>query len=77
VRGLIETAFARSRTVLLALLLLLVAGIAAYRTIPKEADPDIQIPIVYVSVKTTHHRAPPTTATRATHDSGTCTASAA
>ncbi len=50
-RGLIETAFARSRTVLLALLLLLVAGIAAYRTIPKEADPDIQIPIVYVSVR--------------------------
>ena len=50
-KGLIETAFARSRTVLLALLLLLVAGIAAYRTIPKEADPDIQIPIVYVSVR--------------------------
>ncbi len=50
-RGLIDTAFARSRTVLLALLLLLVAGAAAYRTIPKEADPDIQVPIVYVSVR--------------------------
>jgi len=51
VSGPIETAFAHARTVLLLLLLLLVAGIAAYRTIPKEADPDIQVPVVYVSVQ--------------------------
>ena len=50
-RRLIETAFAHSRTVLLALALLLVAGAVAYRSIPKEADPDIQVPIVYVSVR--------------------------
>ena len=46
--GLIEASFSRSRTVLLALLLILVAGIQAYRDIPKEADPDVSIPIVYV-----------------------------
>ncbi|MDX1541802.1 MAG: efflux RND transporter permease subunit, partial [Geminicoccaceae bacterium] len=47
---LIEASFARSRTVLLMLLLLLLAGVQVYRTIPKEADPDIQIPIVYVQM---------------------------
>ncbi|MEM9439411.1 MAG: efflux RND transporter permease subunit [Pseudomonadota bacterium] len=46
--GLIKASFSRSRTVLLALLLILIAGIQAYRDIPKEADPDISIPIVYV-----------------------------
>jgi multidrug efflux pump len=45
---LIEASFSRSRTVLLALLLILVAGVQAYRDIPKEADPDVSIPIVYV-----------------------------
>ncbi|HEX6141631.1 MAG TPA: efflux RND transporter permease subunit [Geminicoccaceae bacterium] len=47
---LIEASFARSRTVLLLLLLLLVAGVQVYLTIPKEADPDVQIPIVYVQM---------------------------
>ena len=46
--ALIEASFSRSRTVLLALLLILIAGIQAYRDIPKEADPDVSIPIVYV-----------------------------
>ncbi len=45
---LIEASFSRSRTVLLALVLILVAGVQAYRDIPKEADPDVSIPIVYV-----------------------------
>jgi multidrug efflux pump len=49
-RMLIDAAFARTRTVLLALLLILVAGMATYLTIPKEAEPDVQIPIVYVSI---------------------------
>ena len=49
-RPLIEAAFARVRTVLLILALLLVAGIVTYASIPKEAEPDIQIPIVYVSI---------------------------
>ena len=46
--SLIEASFSRSRTVLLGLVLILVAGIQAYREIPKEADPDVSIPIVYV-----------------------------
>ena len=46
--GIIQASFSRSRTVLLALCLILVAGVQAYRDIPKEADPDISIPIVYV-----------------------------
>ena len=35
---------------LLSLALVLVAGVVVYRGIPKEADPDVQIPIVYVSM---------------------------
>ena len=46
--SLIQASFSRSRTVLLALALILVAGVQAYRDIPKEADPDVSIPIVYV-----------------------------
>ncbi len=40
----------RSRTVVLSLLVVLIGGIVAYMTIPKEAEPDIEIPIVYVSI---------------------------
>jgi len=46
--ALIRASFSRSRTVLLALALILIAGVQAYRDIPKEADPDVSIPIVYV-----------------------------
>ena len=46
--GLIDASFRRSRTVFVALLLIIIAGAIAYQTIPKEADPDIQIPILYV-----------------------------
>jgi len=46
----IETAIARSRTVLLSLLVVLIGGVVAYTTIPKEAEPDVQIPIFYVSI---------------------------
>ena len=46
----IETAIARSRTVLLSLLIVLIGGVVAYTTIPKEAEPDVQIPIFYVSI---------------------------
>ena len=48
--GLIAAAFARSRTVLLGFLLLLVFGVAAYQAIPKEAEPDVAIPVVFVSL---------------------------
>ncbi|MEQ9642188.1 MAG: efflux RND transporter permease subunit [Alphaproteobacteria bacterium] len=48
--AIIDAALSRSRTVLAALVLVLIAGIVAYVTIPKEADPDIDIPIIYVSM---------------------------
>ena len=46
----IETAMSRSRTVLLSLAVVLVAGVIAYLTIPKEAEPDIEIPMIYVHI---------------------------
>ena len=49
--NLIEAAMSRSRTVLLALVVLLLAGFVAYMTIPKEAEPDIEIPNIYVSIR--------------------------
>ncbi|MEQ8371216.1 MAG: efflux RND transporter permease subunit, partial [Alphaproteobacteria bacterium] len=50
--SLIDAALSRSRTTLVGLLFLLVAGTSAWITIPKESEPDINIPIVYVSL---HH----------------------
>lgn len=47
-RTLIDAALNRGRTTLSALLLILIAGTVAYVEIPKEADPDINIPVVYV-----------------------------
>ncbi|MGB0681926.1 MAG: efflux RND transporter permease subunit [Magnetovibrionaceae bacterium] len=47
---LIAAAVSHSRTVLSALLLVLIAGSVAYVSIPKEADPDVNIPIIYVSL---------------------------
>ena len=46
----IESAMSRSRTVLLSLAIVLIGGLFAYLTIPKEAEPDIEIPILYVSI---------------------------
>lgn len=48
--SLIDAALDRSRMVLLALVLILVAGTVSYVTIPKEAFPDVAIPIIYVSI---------------------------
>jgi len=47
---LIEAAMSRSRTVILSLLVVLVGGFIAYNTIPKEAEPDIEIPIIHVHI---------------------------
>ena len=44
----IDAAMARSRTVILGLISVLIAGVIMYVTIPKEAEPDIEIPIIYV-----------------------------
>jgi multidrug efflux pump len=47
---LIDHAISRARTVLSVLALLLLAGAYAYADIAKESDPDINIPILYVSM---------------------------
>lgn len=49
-RTLIDAALGRARTVMLLLLLVLISGTVAYVNIPKEADPDVAIPIIYVSI---------------------------
>ena len=46
----IRAAIERSRATLLLLMCLLIGGLAAYVTIPKEANPDVTIPIIYVSM---------------------------
>jgi multidrug efflux pump len=48
--GIISAALDRSRTVMLVLALILITGAAAYVSIPKESDPDVDIPILYVSM---------------------------
>jgi multidrug efflux pump len=47
---LIDHTIGRSRTVLATLLFILIAGSIAYRDIPRESQPDINIPIIYVTV---------------------------
>jgi multidrug efflux pump len=46
----VETAIANARLTISVLLFLMLAGAMAYVSIPKEAEPDIQIPILYVSL---------------------------
>src|SRR5215210_2362525 len=46
----IDYAISHSRLTLATLLFLLVAGLSAYISIPKEAEPDIKVPLVYVNV---------------------------
>ena len=48
--ALIAAAVSHSRTVIAIMVLLLIAGAYAYVAIPKESDPDVNIPIVYVSM---------------------------
>ena len=47
--NLIETTVAHSRTVIAVLVLIFVSGSIAYITIPKEAEPDVDIPFIFVS----------------------------
>nr|WP_295711357.1 efflux RND transporter permease subunit [uncultured Halomonas sp.] len=49
-RQLINAALAHTRTTLLLLVSLLLAGITAWQMIPKEANPDVTIPMIYVSL---------------------------
>lgn len=46
----IDAALRRSRTILMLFTLIMTVGIVTMITIPKESNPDIQVPIVYVSV---------------------------
>jgi len=48
----IDAAIARSRTTISVLVLILITGLSAYINIPKEAEPDVNIPVIYVSM---HH----------------------
>ncbi|GAB3671350.1 efflux RND transporter permease subunit [Salinisphaera aquimarina] len=60
--ALIAAAFSRPRTVVLGLVVILFAGALAYRDIPKESSPDIDIPTIYVSM--THQGISPEDAER-------------
>ena len=59
---LIRSFVTRPRPVGLVLVILLIAGVAAYVLIPKEAEPDVAIPIVYVNL--THEGISPEDAER-------------
>lgn len=48
--SLIDASLQRSRTVLMLFCLIALVGIATLITIPKESNPDITVPFVYVSV---------------------------
>lgn len=60
--GILKAALGRSRTVVVALLLLTLWGAVVAWEIPKEADPDVQLPVVYVSM--THEGISPEDAER-------------
>src|SRR5436305_14855212 len=46
----IDYAIEHARLTIATLLFLLAAGFSAYLTIPKEAEPDVRIPIIYVQL---------------------------
>jgi multidrug efflux pump len=48
--ALIDAAFSHTRTVALAFVMIIVMGAVAYLSIPKESEPDIPIPTIYVSM---------------------------
>lgn len=49
--ALIEAAVERWRTVLLLLAFIIIVGSVAYKSIPKEAAPDVKIPFIYTSMR--------------------------
>ncbi|HEX5780088.1 MAG TPA: efflux RND transporter permease subunit, partial [Xanthobacteraceae bacterium] len=50
-RRIVEYAIGHARLTLATLAFLLIAGFVAYQAIPKEAEPDVRIPIVYVQLQ--------------------------
>lgn len=61
-KTMVDWAIEHRRSMLLLLLFLFISGITAYQEIPKESEPDIAIPIVYVSM--THEGISPEDAER-------------
>lgn len=49
-RTLIDASLSRTRTVLSIFILLIISGWVTYQNIPKEANPDVTIPFIYVSI---------------------------
>ncbi len=47
---LIDAAFSRTRVVMTALVVMVFFGLLAYKTIPREADPDVPVPFVGVTI---------------------------
>ncbi len=58
----LETILSRPRTVLTLMVVMVFAGIFTYITIPKEANPDIEVPVFYISI--THQGISPEDAER-------------
>ncbi|NND54216.1 MAG: efflux RND transporter permease subunit [Gammaproteobacteria bacterium] len=48
--NIIEAANSRSRTVLIGLLIIIIAGITSYQNIPKESEPEVDVPYIFVEV---------------------------
>ncbi len=48
--NIIFAALTRTRSVLMIFVLLMIAGAVTYATIPKESNPDVPIPVIYVSI---------------------------
>lgn len=51
IERLIDAAVDRHRTIFLLLIFILIAGSVSYIKIPKESAPDVQIPIIYISMR--------------------------
>lgn len=49
-KSLIAASFKRPRTILVALVIILIAGTVSYINIPKESAPDVTVPLIYVSL---------------------------
>ena len=49
-RSFIFAALTRTRTVLMIFLLLIISGTVTYMNIPKESNPDVPIPFIYISI---------------------------
>lgn len=60
--GIIDAAFSRARMVVLTFCIVMLMGMAAYLAIPKESEPDVPIPTIYVSM--THEGIAPADAER-------------